>query len=56
MVSRRSKKAVKRAQDLPAKTLTSKKARGVKGGVIAIIAPAGASALLLPAVQKVRES
>jgi hypothetical protein len=53
---RSAKSGKKRVKDLPARKLSSKSARSVKGGVIAIIAPTEASRTLLPAVQKVRES
>ncbi len=58
MVARRSKKAANRVKDLPAKSLSSRRAKGVKGGYIIDWAQSRTDAgagLLLPAVQKVRE-
>lgn len=58
MVTRRARKS-KGVKDLPAKSVSARQAKRVKGGIIIDYKPGSANAttagLLLPAVQKVRE-
>jgi len=41
MAAKRGKKSTRDVRWLPARSLSGKQAKGVKGGVIAIIAPSG---------------
>jgi hypothetical protein len=58
MATKRGKKSAKSIKGLPVKGLSGKQAKGVKGGVIAIIAPSsnpkGGGELLPYIEQKVR--
>jgi len=48
MVAKRSKKAAKRVKDLPAKSLSSKHEKGVKGGFLSSIGKAVTSVISKP--------